>query len=182
MATKENISSRYNQKIAKYRKYPQIIKYVVSGTISGLVSRLVAAPFERVVLLRMVNEIGPYTNSKGFNSIFHEMLNIFKKEGIYGIFKGNLVNLIRWTPCIAIEFYCFDQFKSILNSITWNPLTKSANNLFAGGLAGMVAYTIVYPIDFIRMMIVVNHIPPTVPFHQLAYFLYKKHGFLNFIW
>ena len=166
--------------INKIKKYPQTVKYVISGTFAGLLSRVIASPFERVILLKQINQIDKYTNPKGFNSMFHIIKNITKKEGIKGVFKGNMVNFVKFTPLIAIEFYFYDKFKILLKNNRYNPLNESKSNMVAGGFAGLIAYTVVYPIDFTRTMVAINHIPRKVPFHQLMTYLYKKYGFLNF--
>ena len=51
---------------------------------------------------------------------------VWKKEGLRGMFRGNLMNMLRVAPLQAIEFYSFDYLKyfQFFNSDKNNSILK----------------------------------------------------------
>lgn len=45
------------------------------------------------------------------------LTEIFKKEGIPGLFRGNFANCLRISPCTAFEFFFFDKFRGLFQSL-----------------------------------------------------------------
>ena len=70
-----------------------------------------------------------------------------KKEGIYGFFRGNGVNVVRIAPFSAFEFYFYEFYKA---NLFGGDSTTKMNKLLCGGLTGMTAATLTYPLDLIR--------------------------------
>lgn len=73
---------------------------LISGAIAGAVSRTAVAPLETIRTHLMVGSSGESTTE-----VFH---NIMKVEGWKGLFRGNLVNVIRVAPSKAIEVSASD--------------------------------------------------------------------------
>ena len=71
------------------------LRRLISGAIAGAVSRTAVAPLETIRTHLMVGSSGHSTGE-----VFH---NIMKTEGWKGLFRGNLVNVIRVAPSKAIE-------------------------------------------------------------------------------
>ena len=75
---------------------------------------------------------------------------MWKHEGFYGFFKGNGVNVVRVAPFSAFEFFFYEFYKSklfeFLNMDTSTPFSK----LVCGGMTGITASTLTYPLDLIR--------------------------------
>lgn len=71
------------------------LKRLISGAIAGTVSRTVVAPLETIRTHLMVGSNG--------NSTTEVFQSIMKHEGWTGLFRGNLVNVIRVAPSKAIE-------------------------------------------------------------------------------
>lgn len=71
------------------------MRRLISGAIAGAVSRTVVAPLETIRTHVMVGSLGHSTTE-----VFQ---NIMKSEGWKGLFRGNLVNVIRVAPSKAIE-------------------------------------------------------------------------------
>lgn len=70
-----------------------------------------------------------------------------KNEGIYGFFKGNGVNVVRIAPFSAFEFFFYDFYKYHIFS---GDSSSNGSKLLCGGLTGMTASTLTYPLDLIR--------------------------------
>lgn len=68
---------------------------LISGAFAGAVSRTAVAPLETIRTHLMVGSSG--------NSTTEVFQNIMEKDGWKGLFRGNLVNVIRVAPSKAIE-------------------------------------------------------------------------------
>lgn len=75
------------------------------------------------------------------------------KEGMYGFMKGNGVNVVRIAPFSAFEFYFYEIYKSFI--MTEGSESKMMK-LLCGGLTGMTASTLTYPLDLIRTHLSLN--------------------------
>lgn len=71
------------------------LRRLISGGIAGAVSRTCVAPLETIRTHLMVGSSGNSTTE-----VFH---NIMHTDGWKGLFRGNLVNVIRVAPSKAIE-------------------------------------------------------------------------------
>lgn len=83
-------------------------------------------------------------------SIMAMYRNIIQKEGVVGLWAGNGANLLRVFPAKAIVFSTNDMFKSFLCRLTGSEKASGALSFLAGGLAGMSATAVTYPLDFAR--------------------------------
>jgi solute carrier family 25 phosphate transporter 23/24/25/41 len=128
--------------------------HFISGALSGMLSRAMVAPLDRLKIIYQVNYIG-----KGISppSIFQGLKNIYITEGLKGLFRGNLVCLMKTTPDFAIKLYTFSVLKyhfSINNNnnkkLNEKYEFKSFRLFFCGGLSGMIATILVFPLDVIK--------------------------------
>lgn len=71
------------------------LRRLISGAIAGAVSRTAVAPLETIRTHLMVGSSG-HSTGEVFN-------NIMNTDGWKGLFRGNLVNVIRVAPSKAIE-------------------------------------------------------------------------------
>ena len=72
---------------------------------------------------------------------------MWRKEGIYGFFKGNGVNVARIAPFSAFEFFFYEVYR---NNLFAGDNSSNFAKLCCGGLTGMTASTLTYPLDLIR--------------------------------
>lgn len=82
-----------------------LLRRLISGAIAGAISRTAVAPLETIRTHLMVGSSGHSTTE-----VFQ---NIMKTEGWKGLFRGNLVNVIRVAPSKAIEV--FVHFRAIFS-------------------------------------------------------------------
>jgi len=98
----------------------------------------------------------------GSKGILGELTDLFTNEGIKGFFKGNGANCLKVAPTRGVQFFAFEKFKQSLVSykktsmgleedadVTLNPFER----LVAGGFAGMIASSMVYPIEVVKTML-----------------------------
>ena len=102
------------------------------GAIAGAASKTVVAPVERIrLLMQMAN-----AQSLGAGSGLRDVL---QKEGPLGLWRGNEIAVVRATLQKGIIFSVQDSLRVILNSDT-----------IAGGIAGLTASGLTYPLDVLR--------------------------------
>ena len=132
--------------------------HLVTGSISGAISRTLTNPLERLKVLKQVS-IGEYAG-KSTLECFRYM---WKVEGFYGFFKGNGVNVVRVAPFSAFEFFFYEFYKQ--NIFGGQPTSPNLSKLVCGGLTGMTASTLTYPLDLIRtkLSIQVTNVDGTKP-------------------
>merc|ERR1712228_278438 len=74
-------------------------------------------------------------------------------EGFNGLFKGNGANVARIAPFSAFEFFFYEIYKAkILSGGDISPSKK----LLCGALTGMTATTLTFPLDLIRLKLVIR--------------------------
>jgi solute carrier family 25 phosphate transporter 23/24/25/41 len=121
-------------------------QHFLSGGIAGALSRTITAPLERLKILYQVNYTGkglkPPRILTGLNEVYH-------KDGFKGLFRGNLMSLLKSTPDAAIKFYIFEKCKTYLKEIYGEKL--SSKHLFiAGAVAGVSANFAIFPLDVVK--------------------------------
>lgn len=129
-------------------------KFLLAGAVAGIVSRTVVSPLEVIATAQMVRG--------GNKNIMGELLELFRAEGMRGFFKGNGANCLKVAPTRGVQFLAFESFKLRLVAykrdkmgladdveVSLNP----AERLIAGGFAGMIASSMVYPIEVVKTML-----------------------------
>lgn len=129
-------------------------KFLLAGAVAGIVSRTAVSPLEVVATAQMVRG--------GNKNMVGELAELFKSEGVKGFFKGNGANCLKVAPTRGVQFFAFESFKQKLvvykrksmgldddAPIQLNPIER----LVAGGFAGMIASSMVYPIEVVKTML-----------------------------
>jgi len=122
-----------------------------SGGVAGVISKTVAAPLERVKLLIQTQGTNERI-ARPYNGISDCFTRIFKEEGPLAFWRGNGANVIRYFPTQALNFSIKDSIQRFVGVVDRNqhPYMFVLKNILAGGLAGSISSTIVYPLDFAR--------------------------------
>lgn len=100
----------------------------------------------------MLSQTGEH-GSKGKQSIAALYRSILQNEGILGLWAGNGANLLRVFPAKAIVFSCNDTYGSMLKRFTGRSQQDSLPvqlSFLSGGLSGMTATALTYPLDLAR--------------------------------
>ena len=100
-------------------------------------------------MLKQVSVIQEYAGLSTWQSFVY----MWKHEGLYGFFKGNGVNVVRIAPFSALEMFSYEVYKINLFS---GDNSGNFAKLCCGGLTGMTASTLTYPLDLIRTKLSIN--------------------------
>lgn len=125
-------------------KHVNASKYLIAGGIAGAASRTATAPLDRLKVNMQVQ-----TNR---TTVAHAVKSIWREGGLLGFFRGNGLNVVKVAPESAIRFYTYEMLKEyIMKSKGENKSDiGTSGRLLAGGLAGAVAQTAIYPIDLVK--------------------------------
>ena len=116
----------------------------VAGGLSAALGKTITAPMERVRIIRQAA-------SRGSNTAFSLLKSIYEHEGMWGLWRGNAVNLSRVVPSYAIRFTAFGNISDYGSSY---PIL--ANPFVAGALAGTASAIASYPLEVIRTRISIS--------------------------
>lgn len=100
----------------------------------------------------MLSQTGEH-GSTGKQSIAGLYRSIIAKEGVIGLWAGNGANLLRVFPSKAVVFSSNDVYKALLKRTFGYQQNQSLSGplaFLAGGMSGMSASAVTYPLDFAR--------------------------------
>uniref|UniRef100_A0A0D9YNW4 EF-hand domain-containing protein n=2 Tax=Oryza TaxID=4527 RepID=A0A0D9YNW4_9ORYZ len=125
-------------------KHASASKYLIAGGVSGATSRTATAPLDRLKVIMQVQ-----TNR---TTVLQAVKDIWREGSLRGFFRGNGLNVVKVAPESAIRFYAYEMLKEyIMKSKGENKSDiGTSGRLMAGGLAGAVAQTAIYPIDLVK--------------------------------
>lgn len=116
-----------------------VLDHLFVGCMAGVVSRTCTAPLE-LYKIQKQNRFIPYSTP----------LEVLQKEGIRGLWKGNMTNCIRIGPQTAVNFTVFHWSRRTI----WEPMFsaehKKAIHMCSGGLSGAISTICVYPLETVR--------------------------------
>lgn len=103
--------------------------------------------------------------------------NIYKVDGLRGYYRGFSATLTREAPAIGLYFFIYKFVKDWLTKLQNLTKANSAAIMLAGGFAGAVSWTAVYPCDVIKTNLQSTAVPGApASMVGMAQYLYKKHG------
>ncbi|KAG9459659.1 hypothetical protein H6P81_004167 [Aristolochia fimbriata] len=125
------------------------LRRLISGAIAGTVSRTAVAPLETIRTHLMVGTSG--------HSTIEVFQNIMNTDGWTGLFRGNLVNVIRVAPSKAIELFAYDTVRKQLTPKPDEPPKLCLPpSLVAGALAGVSSTLCTYPLELLKTRLTIQ--------------------------
>lgn len=149
------------------------IKYFVAGGVAGALSRTTTAPLDRLKVLFQIH--------KGKQSFVPCALKIYKESGLLGFFRGNGINILKVAPESAIKFYAYETVKGLLVQLNGSGTKDDISGferLLAGGTAGAIAQTAIYPMELIKTRLMTYVHAPSLP--TLSKQIWRQEGFRAF--
>jgi Mitochondrial carrier protein len=143
---------------------------MVCGGLAGMIAKTATNPLERI---KMLSQTGDHLKTSRTNSIIGIYQTIIRQEGVIGLWAGNGVNLVRIFPAKAVVFSTNDMYRNSMvhvhdiltpllqgtarssSSITNDSIVSVESlpaiySFLAGGMAGMSASLVTYPLDLAR--------------------------------
>lgn len=125
-----------------------------SQALAGIVSRTAVSPLEVVATINMC------TTGSSPLPILQQLRNLLATEGMRGFFKGNAANCLKVAPTKGIQFLTFEAFKRLIVRVRRRKTHSDGSaplaaieRFIAGGMAGIVAATICYPLDTAKTLL-----------------------------
>jgi hypothetical protein len=177
----ESTTMRFLEPQLKRGETGRPLNIIIAGCSGGLLQCVALVPTDVIKCTMQAEEttaanIASHQNSNAFKQTFQCMQKIYRQEGIGGFYKGFTATALREVPSIGMYFY---SYKFIRDSLTkYQGLSEPSTFaiLFAGGFAGALSWTVVYPFDVIKTNIQIAEAGSKTSFGHIAKELYRKHG------
>ncbi|KAH9857124.1 mitochondrial carrier [Lenzites betulinus] len=134
----------------------------ISGALSGSLISFGSAPFELVKVRRQLEY--SIAASKGQRiakapSTMQAVREIFRTNGILGLYTGFRLHFVRDTMGTALYFFEYDGFRYVMGrdalgeqgaTPPWLPIPMSLVPFVCGSLAGVTSWALIYPLDVVK--------------------------------
>lgn len=141
----------YNLIMTCYDKYAPLNEqkhmiHFLAGTCAGGIATTLSFPFD-TIRTRLVAQ--SYDN-KVYNGILHLFSTIVRYESPKVFFFGLSPSLLQIAPHTGLQFLFYEHLTKIHKKFFNESDTTLYNSLISGSFAGIIAKTIVYPLDLAR--------------------------------
>lgn len=153
----------------------QPVDHFVAGAVAGWVQCIVATPADLVKCRQQSIRSGSMTTLACIQ-------NIVAARGISGLYHGNLAMLVRETT-YGVYFASYDSIKYGVSNLLPEGNTAGEDPLwvstFAGGMAGALCWTAIYPFDVVKSRIQTGSLHIRNPIKAISH-VYQTEGFAPF--
>jgi hypothetical protein len=132
------------------------------GSVAGIGTAMIICPMETIKCQVQVAQVARADQK---HSVRRVMIDIFRSQGIKGLYHGIAPQMARDIPGSAIYFGCYDALYHTFHQLMEMGTTESC--LLAGGLAGQIYWFTCLPMDRIKSIIQTQRydcIPGSHPF------------------
>lgn len=137
------LATSFDQKREAQEQYLFNLQTLLAGGVATSCARTAVAPIDRIKIFLQTN-----TDIKGPVNVFR---HVIQKEGLKGLWRGNLVNCSRVFFKGGLQFVIYDDFKKRLKHIIGN---KTWGSKLACALVGSLFVTsFLHPIDLMRLRV-----------------------------
>lgn len=154
----------------------------LAGMAGGVLQCVALVPSE-VIKCSMQTEVGGNTSQSEFQRTASCVRNIYRNEGFFGLYRGWNATVLRETPSIGMYFFSYKYSKEALTNMQGLKEANDSAIMLAGGIAGAMSWSLVYPFDVIKTII--QSTPATTNGESLtvmstARSLYRRYGYSIF--
>ncbi|XP_041986973.1 mitochondrial thiamine pyrophosphate carrier-like [Aricia agestis] len=142
-----------------------------NGGIAASIATIVSFPFD-TVRTRLIAE---QKTKKAYKGFLNAVAVMMKNEGALAFFKGIIPTIAQIGPHAGVQFAVYKVLtENLLNDISFfqrfnsNQESTLTANLLAGGIAGIVSKTVIYPFDVVKKRLQIQG------FQQHRYFFGKQ--------
>lgn len=124
----------------------------LGGTGTGALQSLLLSPVELIKIRLQLHNLGQMTESRTGPVMLAK--NIWRKEGLRGLYRGLGVTVMRDGPSHGLYFWTYEYMREQLHPGCRKSGEESLNTmLIAGGLAGVASWISCYPLDVVKTRI-----------------------------
>lgn len=128
---------------------PIIMVNLCAGAMAGALAKTVIAPLDRTKIVFQTTKM-----SFSARAAIRFLVNSFRDEGLFSLWRGNSATMARIIPYAAVQFTAHEQWKHVLR--TDQPGASTGMRFLAGSLAGVTAQSLTYPLDLARARMAVT--------------------------
>ncbi|XP_068241590.1 mitochondrial basic amino acids transporter [Palaemon carinicauda] len=150
--------------MARYMDNPDSLRsQTLAGATAGFFQAFVTSPMELVktrVQIQTEAAASPMTSlstassssstitaSRSYDSPLDCLRKIYTTEGFKGLFRGQLITLVRDVPALSTYFFTYEYLAQKWSS---DGYVSAPAVLGAGGMAGIASWVLTYPIDVVK--------------------------------
>jgi len=126
-----------------------VLRSGISGGIAGSAAKTLIAPLDRVKILFQTSNPEFLKYRGKFSGLFRASKRIWRNDGLFGLFQGHSVTLLRIFPYASIKFVAYEQIRTIL--IPTDLHETAIRRFMAGSLSGLASVFFTYPLDLLRV-------------------------------
>ena len=120
--------------------------------MAGAVQTFVLCPTDHIKCkLQVQHDFSKYKGP------FDVIRNIIRQRGFFGLFQGFNVSLYREVPSFGMYFFTYESLKELLQ--TKLNASFEVSSFIAGGMSGVITWSMSYPIDLIKSLIQIKELP-----------------------
>lgn len=155
---------------------PSLYTTFIAGAVGGLASWVVSSPTELIKCRTQVSNTPV--------SSFSLARSVIRAEGVRGLYYGGTVTALRDSIGYGFYFWSYELGKKILAAKVGDgdsPRAEAAKSLLCGGIAGVVTWASVFPLDVIktRVQTQTQSLPETAPLLGTARAAVVKKGLIG---
>ena len=152
----DSTALKYLEPDLRYGQVGKPKNIFLAGCCGGFLQCILLVPSEVIkctMQLRTINPNRRVINLSHLEQTVQCASDIYRAEGIAGFYKGFNVTAMREVPSIGIYFFSYKFIKDSLKNKfqrSGEQVYETASTLFAGGAAGAMSWTVIYPFDVIK--------------------------------
>ena len=156
-----------------------------AGCVTGVAQALLGTVIDATKIQLQMQNVGvPKSSRKKFKGPLSVLQHLFKTEGFRGTFRGFWITLTRDTPSYGGYFFFYAYLCELLT-----PSGKSVRELstirllLAGGIAGSLSWTMIYPLDVLKSRVQKEGFKPNgryISYKEAIVECYKDGGYRSF--
>ncbi|XP_046402450.1 solute carrier family 25 member 45-like isoform X2 [Ischnura elegans] len=146
-----------NSFFTAHGRYHTLRETFLCGCIGGVAQVFITCPVE-LVKIKMQTETGENVKfgkrqQQNYKSSLECVTEIYKKIGIKGCYKGFYITMLRDVPSSGLYFMVYEKLLSSLTRGNERERVEFFATVFAGGIAGMVSWGSIVPLDVLKSRI-----------------------------
>lgn len=147
-------------------------RHLVAGGVAGAVSRTCTAPLDRLKVYLQVHG----SREVSLKACLRHLL---QEGGVWSLWRGNGINVLKIAPESAIKFMAYEQAKRIIRQNQTRELTIY-ERFAAGSIAGGISQTVIYPLEVMKTRLALRKTGEYRSIVDAATKMYAREGWRSF--